>query len=81
MFHSQNGLYFERLKDGSVRIIKRKDAMQDAEIIADETLDANCWASIIATMSYYGEEDYGFYRATLFHQNEPIPDTVTIIDK
>jgi hypothetical protein len=40
------------------------------------------WCSIIATMSYYGEEDYGWYRAAQFHYGAPIdPVTCPLIDK
>lgn len=33
------------------------------------------WCSIIATVSYYGEEDYGWYRATNFHYGMPLDPT------
>lgn len=39
------------------------------------------WCSIIAQLSYYGEEDYGWYRAHLFHDKVPLDRSSTIIDK
>ena len=74
MFHAKDGLYFERLPDNQVRIIKTDQEM-------DITLDANLWASVIASMSYYGEEDYGFYRALNFHRGDPIGETTPLVDK
>lgn len=39
------------------------------------------WCSDIATASYYGEEDYGFYRAANFHYKNPIDKTSPVRDK
>lgn len=39
------------------------------------TIQKDHWHSIIATVSYYGEEDYGFYRAAEFHSGIPIHAT------
>lgn len=69
---------FEKLSDGNVRLIVRAGVAPDAEILIDETIEANIWASIIATMSYYGEEDYGFYRALNFHTGAPLHSTTPL---
>lgn len=48
MFHVSEGLYFGRLEDGSVQIVK--------EGIMDVTLDAEGWCSVIAMVSGEGAE-------------------------
>lgn len=81
MFHLTDGLYFERLPHGQVRILKRDGAADDAPVLLNLIVDANAWASVIASMSYYGEEDYGFYRALNFHTGAPLHATTPIADK
>jgi hypothetical protein len=87
MFHAREGLNFERLPDGSVRVfcvIEKEvgNAKGGSPIILyDITLDANVWASVIASMSYYGEEDYGFYRAMNFHRGDEVPASCPLVDK
>lgn len=81
MLHVKDGLYFERLPDNQVRILKKEKGTDDAPISFDMTLDANLWASVIASMSYYGEEDNGFYRALNFHRGDPIHATTPLVDK
>lgn len=81
MFHVSDGLYFEDKPDGSVRIIKRETGHADAPVIFDITLGPSSWASVIASMSYYGEEDGGFYRAIEFHSGESLPPGVRLVDK
>lgn len=75
--HVHSGLYFERLSDGSVRIMKTKNS----EVIMDLAIDADMWCSIIACMSYYGEEDYGWYRAKNFHQGIALTDETPLKTK
>jgi hypothetical protein len=74
-FHLSDGLYFQRQPDGSgvVRIIKTESGRKDSPVIFDVTIDASQWASVIASMSFYGEENSGFYRALLFHRGDPPP--------
>ena len=73
MFHVRDGLFFEKQADGAVRILKRTDGRDDAPVVFDMVLDKHSWASVIATMSFYGEESYGYFRALLFHDNLPLP--------
>jgi hypothetical protein len=80
-FHVANDLYFERYDDGSVRVTKTKQTDDGEKDVVSELLDAEAWASVIASMSYYGEEDYGFYRALNFHQGDPLPSSVVLKDK
>lgn len=53
-FHWKDGWYFQRLEDGSVRVTLCEDVLPASpeEIM---TIDANSWASIIASVS----GDYG----------------------
>lgn len=51
MFHSSNGLYFEKLADGAVRILKKADNNDSSPVIFDHVLDAGQWASVVAAMS------------------------------
>jgi hypothetical protein len=81
MFHLTDGLFFERLPDNQVRILKCESGRDDAPIVFDITLDAHSWASVIASMSYYEEEDNGFNRALNFHRGDPIHETTPLVDK
>ncbi len=54
-FHLSDGLYFERQKDGDVKIIQTKDG---GEVAADESnvdftilINANTWCSVVYAMS------------------------------
>lgn len=51
MFNSSNGLYFEKLADGSVRILKKADDNESSRVIFDHVLDAGQWGSVVAAMS------------------------------
>jgi hypothetical protein len=82
MFHVKDGLYFERLSDGNVRVLKRRDGKPDSAVVFDMIIDRDSWCSIIASMSYYGEEDYGWYRACNFHNGTHLdPVTTPLADK
>ena len=79
MFHWRDNLWFERLEYGSVRIIKltnvpRSDRKSKGEpqyrkedIIFECEISPLGWASIIASVSAYGEADDGWRRAVQFH--------------
>lgn len=66
------GYRLTRLDDGDVLLETIHDTIR---------IPKHHWCSNIATVSYYGEEDYGFYRATNFHYGQPIHHTNPIIDK
>jgi hypothetical protein len=80
--YTNNRFSFEKLSDGNVRLVVRACAASsdagDAEVLIDEVIEAKIWASIIATMSHYGEEDYGFYRALNFHMGAPLHPTTPL---
>jgi hypothetical protein len=63
---------FERLENGDVLLTC---GGQQIRIPLDH------WCSTIAQMSYYGEEDYGYYRAKNFHAGEPIHHTCPLVEK
>ena len=73
MFHVRDGLFFERQPGGAVRILKRTDARDDAAVVLDIVVDKDAWASVIATMSTHGEENYGYFRALHFHEGTALP--------
>jgi hypothetical protein len=62
MFHVGLGWYFERLADGSVRVLTpNRD-----ELI----MDSQRWAYVISNMSINGEHFGGIHRALEFHNKE-----------
>ncbi len=73
MFHYKDGLYFERKEDGTVRVVKTKNLAEmptsesDPDIIFQFLVDADSWASIVASVSKSGEADGRFYIAGEFH--------------
>lgn len=70
MFHVKDGLYFERLENNSVRVVKMKTAMADCEEISFEaTLDRDAWASVISSVSKGGESGYRYYLGLIFHNS------------
>ena len=73
MFHVSNGLYFKRLNDGSVLIVKRTDSSEDSQIVFEQVIDADYWASIVASVSVYNELALSFQAAKKFHAGE-IPE-------
>jgi hypothetical protein len=50
MFDDTNGLYIQRLTDGKVRIVVRKDATPGAEILFDVILTATQWSRAVASV-------------------------------
>jgi len=70
MFHESKGLFFERQKDGSVRVIKTYDERppRPDNVVLDHTIPPGPWASVIASMSKQGEfPNGGWERAVTFH--------------
>lgn len=66
MFHVSDGLYFDRLADGSVRICKKCGNVN----VFDQNIDSNAWASIISSVSKGGEADLRYFAAKDFHNSE-----------
>jgi hypothetical protein len=65
MMHTKDGLYFERVGQGDVRIVLEKDQYNKTEI----TLPADMWASVVATVSLRGE-DATTWREALAQHNK-----------
>jgi hypothetical protein len=84
VFHVDNFLYFGRLDNGDVRMLKFKHrpSLQpdvnriyiSADVEFDVTLPSSAWASVVASVSKHGECDGRFYVAQAFHMNpRPTP--------
>ena len=67
MFYTKNELYFERLSDGSVRIVKQDVSGGKLKLIMAEILDINTWASAVASVCIRGENSETFHQAIKFH--------------
>lgn len=67
-FHVKNGLCFERLSDGAVRIFKQESHI--LEVVWEERIDADSWASVVASVSAYGENSASFQAAEMLHQGK-----------
>lgn len=61
-FHAIQGWYFERLEDGAVRV-RHGDGPQ-MEVVE---LDANTWASAVASVCHFGEMSETYRQALDFH--------------
>lgn len=76
MFHTQNGLFYQRAtSSGSVRIVKTNDGREPSahNVVFDETLPGGVWGSVIASVSKLGEENGRWYQAMDWH-NGPVED-------
>ena len=62
-FHYKDGLFFSRLEDNSVKIVKHEIGRRDSKIVFEMIIDDSSWASIISSMSNHGEID----NALIFH--------------
>ena len=51
MFHEDDGLYFDRLENGNIKIIKRENGISDAPIIFEQEITIDSWISIIGFMT------------------------------
>lgn len=78
MFHSKNGLFFERLQDGSVHVLRTYDArdVRPDNVVLDIALSASEWASVVASMMARGETG-DTYRLALDAHNEGVEWTPT----
>lgn len=75
MFHHSDNLFFGRLPDGKVRILKFASPPPDwptvdgtyPDATLDHTLDDGHWGSVVASVSAKGEQDGRWYKAMDFH--------------
>lgn len=78
MFHATDNLYFERVADGAVRIIKTEGGRPpgspealgapEGRIVFEQTVDDGTWGSIVLTMSAFGERG-GDWQTFMQHHN------------
>jgi len=70
-FHWKDNWFFERREDGSVRIYHEDlEADQEGGLVEYDVcldIDADSWASIIASVSAQGETAKSFQEARNFH--------------
>ncbi len=69
MFHAKDGLFFARQSNGEVQVISTSDARppNGANVKSHISLKENEWASVVASVSLYGETSERWMRARLFH--------------
>lgn len=67
-FHASGGWYFRREPDGSVRLMAPDSLGPGAHQLV--TLDANTWASAVASVSAGGETAESFRAAEALHAGE-----------
>lgn len=80
VFHAHSGVFFYRGDNDAVVMRIHREASPESEVTHEFTFDHGTWCSIIATMSRYGETDYGWFRAMQFHKDDPIPEGVTLVE-
>lgn len=71
MFHSKDGLYFERTSEGGVKIVAKMDATRYSTTVKIVTLDADTWASAVAAVSARGESLVTHLEAWNVHMEPP----------
>ncbi len=70
MFHWTDGWYFARTEDDSVQIEKRESAHEDAPVVVSAVIDADSWASIVASVAARGETGDTWRAARAFHNQK-----------
>lgn len=64
MFHTSDNLFWERVEDGGVRVVKLRagassyPTIDSADVLFEVTIPWNHWCSVIASMSRTGESHY-----------------------
>jgi len=84
MFHQADNLFFGRLPDGSVRILKfaanpanwpTVDGVYP-DAVLDATISDGHWGSIVASVSARGEQHGRWYHAMDFHHGRVPGETL-----
>ena len=65
MFHVRNGLYFKRLDDGSVLLIKKDGA--DGPLVFEAAIDKDSWCSVVAHVCEHGPTPQMIEAAKIMH--------------
>lgn len=50
-FHVGDGLYFNRLEDGSVEVIKLNDATDPGNVKFRQVIDSDTWPSVVGAVA------------------------------
>lgn len=64
-YYSGNGIFFVRIPDGRVRIVKTDGPRPDqpgVRLILDITIDDGIWASAVLSMSVFGERSGDWHK-------------------
>jgi hypothetical protein len=80
MFHLKDNLYFGRLADGSVRIVKFRavpmaipqadQVFAAADVLMDVAMEELQWASVVLAVSAKPEDAFRMAGAVRFHNGE-----------
>ena len=62
MFHAQDGLFFQRMENGTVEVM-----VKDGNRIFQTVLTSDTWASVIASVSARGDTSFVWEEAIQFH--------------
>ena len=80
-FHSRDGFHFARLDDGSVRVALTRPVLRpdgeptlDQAVIAQVVLPPAEWASVVASVSKYGETGVSWSAALDWHGGSPLSE-------
>ena len=66
-FHSRDGLFFKRVNNGDVRVQKWSNTAPFT-LLSSVIVDAHIWASIVASVSFDGEDGKSYREALGFHE-------------
>jgi hypothetical protein len=67
MFHVSDGLFFERLEDGKVRIRKTTDGRDGSPVVFEQVIDAGSWSSVVLSMSAFDERPNDWHVFMEYH--------------
>lgn len=70
MFHTADGLYFDRDENGNVTVTKTdgKSPEDGGQVQFSQTIDAGIWASAVLSMTHFSERP-GDWHAWMAHHN------------
>ena len=66
-FHESNGLFFKRLENGDVYIVKKETGKDDAPTVFEHRISKNIWLSVVCVVSELGEANGRYLEAEKFH--------------
>jgi hypothetical protein len=79
MFHLIEGLFFERLADGNVRILKTNGVLETDPVTFDMVIDAAQWDSVVVGLKH----DFAVQTASWPESDQGVtqqPDLPPIVD-